>query len=234
MCRDASALPCVLLGDSRETDPLACLQPLIAITPQWKQSIHPPTTPNLSLSLSLPPSLSLQLPDHLTFLLMFPPSLFFQFASLSIYVAKKKRCHISWGSMWSVGVVVLTNVLLEKDDLLWLRVADWSCGALFIHLRPPAAAAAAFTSGCSPLPSPCSPSGLASAAAPLPGPGPWVVAAMGSAGVEKEAAASSIPYRVTEGRGMWLKTDIPCCLTLWVMELGPLECLQDWTLTLAH
>lgn len=33
------------MGDSRETDPLACLQPLIAIIPQWKQSIQaPPAT----------------------------------------------------------------------------------------------------------------------------------------------------------------------------------------------
>lgn len=37
---DASAVSCIPPVDSRETDPLACLQPLIAIIIQGKQSIH--------------------------------------------------------------------------------------------------------------------------------------------------------------------------------------------------
>ena len=40
---------------------------------------------------------------------------------------KKKRCHIGCEVMWFMGgrdEVVLTNVLLEKDDPLWLRVPD--------------------------------------------------------------------------------------------------------------
>ena len=192
-------------------------------------STHQPQPLSLSLSLSLSPSAASS-PPHFTSRVS-SLTLFSACLSLNIDGEKKKV-------PYRLGVGVLTNVLLEKDDLPWLRVPDWSCGVPFIHLRPPAAAsaaaAAAFTSGCSPLPSPYSPSALASAAASLPGPGPSVVAAIGSAGVEKETAASSFPYWVKEGRGMWLKTDVPCCSTLWAMELGPLDGLQDRTLTLAH
>ena len=92
MCKDASMLPCVLLVDSSETDPPCCLQPLIAIIPQWKQSIHPPATPH-------PTSL-------LGFLTSSPLLSCFLFDSslslpLSIYLAK--RCHTGGGVMWFIG-----------------------------------------------------------------------------------------------------------------------------------
>lgn len=221
MCRDASALPCILLGDGRETDPLACLQLLIAIIPQWKQSIHSNTStpaPNLFLTSTLSVSCFLA---H---------SFFSQ--PLSTYVAQ--RCHIGCGVMWLVGgrdEVVLTNVLLKKDDLLWLRVPDWSCGVLFIHLCPPAAAAA-FTSSCLPLPSPLFPSCPGLSCCLAAGSWPSVAAVIGSAGLEKEANAPSLPRWVLEERGKWLKTDIPCCFILCVTGVGPSEGLQDQTLAL--
>lgn len=66
-----------------------------------------PTTPS-SLSLWLPHQLLCSLP-----------------LLSSIYVAL--RFHIGCRAMWLVGgrdELELTNVLLKKDDLLWLRVPD--------------------------------------------------------------------------------------------------------------
>ncbi len=158
--------------------------------------------PPLSLSLSLASSPA-GFPSHVSF-----PTL------LSVYICGIKVPYRLWGDVVYGGrgeVVKLTNRLLEKDDLLWLRVPDWSCGVLFIHLRPPAAAAA-FTSSCLPVPSLPLPLCPGLSCCLVAGSWPSVAAVIGSTGVEKEAAAPSFSCRVIEGRGRWLKTDIPCCL----------------------
>lgn len=103
MWRDASMLPCVLLGDSSETDPLGCLQPLIAITPKWKQSIQPPTTP-----CTPPPPLSLSL-SQLSQSSFLRSSFFFSCfrphssQSAHFYRSGKKMCLIGGGVMRFMG-----------------------------------------------------------------------------------------------------------------------------------
>lgn len=99
-----------------------------------------------------------------------------------------------------------SNVLLEKDDLLWLRVPDWSYGVTFIHLHPPAAAAAAFTSNFLLVPSPLFPFCPGLSCNPAAGSWPLVAAVIGSIGVEKEAAAPSFPLLPQiEGKGEVIK-----------------------------
>ncbi len=75
-------------------------------------------------------------------------------------------------------------------------------------------AACLFPLSCFPLS--CFPSALISAA----GSRSLVAAAIGSAEVEKEAAAPSFPHWVVEERGRWLKTDIACCLIPCVSMIG--------------
>lgn len=103
-----------------ETDPPACLQPLIAIIPQRKQSIHARTqtethTIIFTFVLTCPRRAPPRPPP--------PPSL-------------KKV------ALPPVVEVVSTNAVPKKDDPLRLQVPDWSCGVLLIHPCPPAPAAA--------------------------------------------------------------------------------------------
>lgn len=157
-------LPCVLLGDSSETDPLGCLQPLIAITPKWKQSIQPPTTP-------CTPPLSLSQSSFLRSSFFFSCFRPHSSQSAHFYRSGKKMCLIGGGVMrfMGQGQSGAAVMLLKKDDLLWLRVLDWSFGVLFIYLCPTAAAATLTFSFLFPLPS-----ALASGAARAPGPRPWL------------------------------------------------------------
>lgn len=166
MCMDASVLPCVLLGDSRETDPLGCLQPLIAIISQWKQSIHPTTTlspQRVPLSL-LEEATPANFPSHVSF-----PS-----ASLYIYPAKRPP-YRWWGDVvysgqgWSGAAVVTCSwrkmICCGNECLIDPVEYCSSISALqrLLLLSPLAACL---------FPLPCSPSALVSAAAVVPGPGP--------------------------------------------------------------
>ena len=141
------------------------------------------------------------------------PCLLFSVVPASVYVAP--RCHTGCGLKWFGGgrdEVLLPNVSPQKEYLLWLRVSDWSCAVLFIHLCTPVTAAAVTSSS------------LLLSLVPLPlgsqlcwgaGSPPMVTAATGSAGEEKKANAPSSLW-VLERGGRWLKADIPCCFILWV------------------
>lgn len=149
----------------------------------------------------------------LTHPLMLPSSFFFRPACLYTFATKGAILGdvVSGGQ----GCVVLTNVLLGKDDMLWLRVPDWSRGELFIHLFPPEAAAAS-TSSCLLLCSPLFPSCPGLGCRHDAGSWPSVAAVIGSAGVEKQFTTTRLPHWMLEERERWLKTGIPCCFILCV------------------
>lgn len=158
------------MGDICETDPYACLQTLIAIIQKQKQSIYAPAVPDNSLTTA---------PDHILSAFHLPS---FLSESAPVYLVAL-RCRVMWlmGEGAGQGSRIL---LLEKDDLLWSFVPDWSRGALLIRPRL-LMTAAAFTCSFLLLPA------LGSAAAVLPGPSLGFAVVIGSSGVEMGRAAPS-------------------------------------------